>query len=307
MNFQLNKRCVLAVTSVVAALMCSLPSASSTDNEAARYVSDLSNQEKKEMAKPLHQDASEPEEPFNVLANIYSVGAKNIGVYLITTDQGHILIDSGTREMQSLVIDNIKRLGFKPSDIHILLATHAHFDHVQAHSAIQNETKAKVFAMEGDAQALRQGKDLSPLGFEGWPKVKVDRVLKHGDVVSLGGVNLTATQVPGHTPGCTVWSLTASESDRQYDVAVFGCRGPNAGVQLQGNPQFPDLIQETLLGFDRLAELSPDIYISNHPGADIARWGDALKVGARPHPLLEQQPWDEMVAKTKAQFMTRYE
>src|SRR6266436_23132 len=138
----------------------------------------------------FHGEMSQPVEPFRIIGNIYYVGARNIASYLITTPQGDIMIDTGTKEMHSVILANIAKLGFKPQNIKILLSGHAHFDHVQGHAALQKATGAKVMALCDDAAALSSGKDRSPLGDEGLEPVRVDRVLKDGDTVSLGGTTL---------------------------------------------------------------------------------------------------------------------
>src|SRR5262249_28827399 len=178
----------------------------------------------------IHTTWSAPVEPFHVIGNIYYVGAKNIASYLIVTPQGHILLDTGTKEMEPVVRAGIEKLGYKLSDVKIMLSGHAHFDHVGSHAALQRATHAKVMALGDDAKALDSGKDRSPLGAEGWAPVHVDRVLKDGDTVSLGGTTMKAVWAPGHTPGCTVWTTNTKEGSRTYSVAFYACAGPNVQV-----------------------------------------------------------------------------
>src|SRR5207245_8530530 len=123
--------------------------------------------------------------PFHIVGNIYYVGARNIASYLITTPEGHIMIDTGTNEMHQVILANVAKLGFKLQDIKILLSGHAHFDHVQGHAAMKRATGAKVMALGEDAAALSAGMDQSPLGDEGWDPVKVARVLTDGDTMSV--------------------------------------------------------------------------------------------------------------------------
>src|SRR5215510_8305573 len=173
-----------------------------------------------EQRAQFHGPYSQPEEPFRVVGNIYYVGAKNIASYLITTPQGHILVDTGTIEMTPVITANVQKLGFSLRDIKIMLSSHAHFDHVGGHAAMQKATGAQVMAMRFDAEALEAGMDKSPLGDEGWPPVKVDRVLANGDTVTLGGSTLHAVWAPGHTPGCTVWTTSVTDAGRDYPVAI---------------------------------------------------------------------------------------
>jgi len=231
----------------------------------------------------------------------------NIASYLITTPQGHILIDSGMNEMHDVIKNNVEKLGFKTSDIKIMLSSHAHFDHIGGHAAMKKLTGARVMAIKQDADALEAGKDLSPLGDEGWPAVKVDRVLKDGDTVALGGTTLRAVWAPGHTPGCTVWTTTVPDAGRTYAVAIFGCGGPNGGVKVVGNQRFPSLVNDTLSTFRKLKMLKPDIYVTGHPQMLFAGKIERMTANERPHPLLDpgSAAWTKMLDDAQAAFEKR--
>ena len=261
--------------------------------------------EKLEIGMRWHNEMAEMLDPFTVVGNVHYVGARNIGVYLITTDEGHILLDTGVREMHEGLKANIQALGFRVEDVEIMLATHAHFDHVQGHEAMRLATGARVLAVGEDAEALRLGQDISPLGFEGWDPVAEVTTLAHGDTITLGGTVLNAHQIPGHTQGCTVWTTTVIDQGSDFDIAFMGCAGPNGIVQLRGNETFPDLIDQTLLGFQRLHGISPDLWLSNHPLDEFDGKIEALKSGQRPLPLLDQQPWEDMVAGLERSFRAR--
>src|SRR5215813_4241286 len=195
-------------------------------------------------------------EAFRVIGNIYWVGGE-YGSYLITTPQGHILLDTGVSEMHDVIVSNVKKLGFKVEDIKIMLASHAHFDHVQGHAAMKKLTGAQVMALGGDAAALEAGQDNSAGGFRGMIAVHVDRVIKDGDTVSLGGVTLSDLWVPGHTQGATLWMTTVSEGGKNYSVAFRGGEIPNAGVQLIGNPRHPKVVEDTMMTLQRMKSLQP--------------------------------------------------
>jgi metallo-beta-lactamase class B len=253
-----------------------------------------------------HGRHSEGVEPFRIVGNIYYVGARNIASYLITTPKGHILIDSGTREMHNVVLSSVEKLGFKVRDIKILLCGHTHFDHVQGHAAMQKATGAKVMAMREDALALMAGMDLSPIADEGWDPVKVDRVLKDGDTVTLGGTTLRALWTPGHTPGCTTWTTTVQEKDRPYSVFIGSCvTGPNAWVKLIGNPKFPDLAEQAQRTFQILKTMKPDIYLLENPESEFAGKIERMKAGERPHPLLGPEAFTKLVTDVEANFHMR--
>jgi metallo-beta-lactamase class B len=253
----------------------------------------------------LHGSWSEPVEPFRVVGNIYYVGAKNIASYLITTARGHILLDTGTREMEPVVAGNIEKLGFQRKDIKILLSGHAHFDHVQGHAAMQRATGAKVMALGDDAVALETGTDRSPIGAEGWEPVHVDRVLKDGDTVELGGTTMKAIWAPGHTPGCTVWTTTVTEKAKPYAVLFYACAGPNAGVQVVGNPKFPRLAEQSMASFQKLAPQKPDIVLLMHPQEQFKDKIEPIKAGATPHPLYNPEGWHKLMQDAQADLQKR--
>ena len=245
-------------------------------------------------------------EPFRIVGNIHYVGAANIASYLITTPEGHILIDTGMTEMHDVIRNNVATLGFKTADIKIMLSSHAHFDHIAGHAAMKKLTGAQVMAMVGDAEALESGKDNSALGAIGWEPVKVDRVLKHGDTVSLGGTTLRAIHAPGHTQGATTWVTTVDDRGRKYVVAFLGGTTPNGGVPLLNNPRHKTVIEDTERMFQRLkAETPPDIYLVGHPQALFAGKVAAIKSGAMPHPLLGADAWTKQIADAEAAFKKR--
>lgn len=249
---------------------------------------------------------SAPAEPFRIVGNIHYVGGVNIASYLITTPQGHILLDTGMNEMHDVIKNNVEKLGFKTSEIKIMLSSHAHFDHIEGHALMQRLTKAQVMAMEGDAEALESGKDNSALGAIGWEPVTVSRVLKHGDTVALGGTTLRALRTAGHTQGATTWFTTVDEKGRQYRVAFLGGTTPNGGVPLFNNPRHKNVIADTERTFKILkSEQPPDIYLQGHPQAAFAGKVDRIKAGEMPHPLLNSEAWTRQLTEGEANFQKR--
>jgi metallo-beta-lactamase class B len=249
---------------------------------------------------------SAPVEPFKIVGNIHYVGGANIASYLITTPQGHILIDTGMKEMHEVIKNSVAKLGFKTSDIKIMLSSHAHFDHIEGHAMMQKLTGAQVMAMAGDAEALAAGKDNSALGAIGWEKVKVDRVLKHGDTVSLGGMTLRALHTPGHTQGATTWMTAVEDKGRRYTVGFLGGTTPNGGVPLFDNPRHKSVIEDTQRTFQTLkGESPPDIFLIGHPQAMFMGKVERIKAGDLPHPLLNADAWTKQIVDGEANFAKR--
>lgn len=211
------------------------------------------------------QGTAKAPEPFRVMGNIYFVGGE-YGSYLITTPQGHILLDTGSARMHDLIVSNVEKLGFKVRDIRIMVSSHAHWDHVEGHAAMKRVTGAQVVALGGDAVALRTGRDNSAIGARNFEPVAVDRVIEDGDTVTLGGVTLRALWTSGHTQGATMWMTTVQESGRTYSVAFRGGEVPNAGSPLVNNPRHPTVVADTKRTLQRLKALTPpDLFLHNHP------------------------------------------
>ncbi len=283
---------------IIGALAVSIASASAQTSQPAMYSPEWYEQ----FAGPY----SAPAEPFRVVGNIYFVGAANIASYLIATPEGHILIDTGMKEMHEVIKNNVQKLGFKMTDIKIMLETQAHFDHIEGHWLMQRVTGAQVIAVEGDAESLASGKDTSALGARGWEAVKVDRVLKHGDTVTLGGTTMRALHDPGHTQGSTTWMMSVEDKGRTYSVGFLSSMTPNDGVPLINNPRHKNVINDTRLGFTRLkAEKPPDIYLVAHPRAMFEGKIERMKAGETPHPLLNSAEWVKAIANAEAAFDKR--
>lgn len=213
----------------------------------------------------------EPVEPIRIVGNIHYVGTRDLAVYLITTPAGHILLDGAMPESPALVEASIRKLGFKPEDIRILLTTQAHIDHVGTMAHFKKLTKGKVQATAYDADLLKSGGkadylfgDSAKLHFE---PVTADRVLKDGETISLGGFELTVRATPGHTRGCSTYLATVTEGGRAYRVVFPGSASVNAGTRLVVNPSYPGIADDYKKTFRYLESLQPDIFLSAHASA----------------------------------------
>jgi acetyl esterase/lipase len=214
------------------------------------------------------QGPSDWYEPFpahKVIGNVYYVGSKDLATYLITTPEGHILINSGLEHTVPLIDEAVKSLGFKLSDVKILLASHAHSDHVAGLALLQKLTGAKVYVMRGDDRVIASGGKGQYLYTNSrWEPCKVDRVLEDGNVVKLGGVTLVARRTPGHTRGCTTWTWRVEDGGKKYDVVVIGSPNVNPGYQLVNNKDYPDIAADFARTFDVLKSLPCDVFLGAH-------------------------------------------
>src|SRR5262245_1559930 len=273
---------------------------------AAEPLRPIQNQgQGQDRAQNQAQAQPQPVEPFRIIGNIYWVGGE-YGSYLITTPAGHILHDTGTNEMHDTIVSNVKKLGFEVKDIKIMISSHAHFDHVQGHPQMQKLTGAQVVALGGDAAALEAGVDNSAGGFRGMQQVHVDRVIKDGDTVTLGGTTLRALWVPGHTQGATIWNMNVQENGRTYSVAFRGGETPNAGVPLFDNPRHPKVVEDTKFTLEMLKALQPpDLFLHNHHQNLGRPLNPALPVNSRCTTCLDAQAFKEMVVRSEQSFLQR--
>jgi metallo-beta-lactamase class B len=216
----------------------------------------------------LGQDPPDWHEPFpahKVIGNVYYVGSKDLATYLITTPEGHILINSGLERTVPLIQKSVESLGFKMTDVKIILASHAHWDHVEGHAPLQRATGAKVYVMHGDDQTVASGgKGQYFYPNSRWEPCKVDRVLKDRDEVKLGGVTLVARLTPGHTPGCTTWTWRVEKGGKTYSVVVVGSPNVNPGYQLVNNKQYPEIAADFAKTFEVLKSLPCDVFLGAH-------------------------------------------
>ena len=178
---------------------------------------------------------TEPFPPFRIAGNLYYVGSKGLANYLITTPQGHILINSDLEANVPMIRASVEKLGFKFSDIKILLISHAHWDHDAGSATIKQLTGAKYMVMDADVPVVESGgKTDFQYGSDPdalYPPTKVDRVLHDGDEVKLGDAVLVAHLTPGHTKGCTTWTMKVKEGGKTYNVVIVG--SPNVNRRLQ--------------------------------------------------------------------------
>jgi metallo-beta-lactamase class B len=204
---------------------------------------------------------------YKVIGEIYYVGADDITSYLITTPQGHIILNSGYAETVPIIRDNVRKLGFRLEDVKILLNGQAHYDHVAGQRDLQNLTHAKIYSSAKDAPVLESGGAKDPRwGKEQtYPPVKVDHIVGDGEKVTLGGVTLVAHLTPGHSLGCTTYTMTVIENGKPLEVVFVGGTSINPGVRLVKEPTtWPGIAADFEEGFRVLRGLKCDVFLGAH-------------------------------------------
>jgi metallo-beta-lactamase class B len=205
-----------------------------------------------------------PFPPHLVIGNVYYVGTAGLASFLITTPQGHILVNSGFDRTVPLVRDAVAKLGFRFSDIRIIVNSQAHDDHVAGMALAREYSGAQVMVMEPDDAVVRDGGKGDPYYTTLWKPCPVARVLHNGDEVKLGGTTLVAHRTPGHTPGCTTWTLEAREGQKSYHVVIVGGTSVNEGFKLVNNKKYPDIADDYERTFRVLRSLACDVFLGAH-------------------------------------------
>ena len=247
--------------------------------------------------------ADGPFPPHKVVSNIYYVGSRDISSYLVTTPEGHVIINSGFEETVPLIRGSVESLGFKLSDVKVLLSSHAHSDHVAGHGLLQELTGAKVFVMKGDDGVIKSGGKGQYLYTDSrWRPCPVDRVLKDGDKVELGGTTLVARRTPGHTRGCTTWTCRVTENGKKYDVVIVGSPNVNPGYELVNNSFYPDIADDYAKGFAILKKLPCDFFLGAHGKYyGMHEKYDNLK-GAKQSPFIDPKGYLAYITEREATF-----
>jgi metallo-beta-lactamase class B len=214
------------------------------------------------------QNWRESIEPFHIAGPIYYVGTKGLGVYLIETTAGLILLNGAMPGSTSTLVGSIRKAGFDPKNIRLLLISHAHVDHVGTLADFKRLTNGSVVVMESDVALLQSGgKDdylfatKHGMHFEG---VKADKRIKDGETVTLGDVNMRAHLTPGHTRGTTTWVTTVQERGQKLNVVFADGTGINRGTRFIKNESYRGITSDYKRTFAVLENFRPDIFLSFH-------------------------------------------
>ncbi|HEU0096766.1 MAG TPA: subclass B3 metallo-beta-lactamase [Rhizomicrobium sp.] len=243
-----------------------------------------------------------PQKPFHIIGNLYYVGMAGVSAFLIKTSDGLILTDGGLPESAPVIEKNIQALGFKLSDVKILLNSHAHFDHSGGLARLKKDTGAKFTASAGDKPFLESGHiTFGPSAKIDTTPIHVDHVVKDGDSIALGGVTLTAHVTPGHTKGCTTWTMPLTDGGKTYKVMFF-CSISVAGNPLIADTAYPNIQDDYKASFARLNAMQADIFLAPHGvqfdlDAKLAK----MKPGA-PNPFIDPGELHRFLAKAKSDY-----
>lgn len=210
----------------------------------------------------------QPFPPFRIAGNLYYIGSRGLASYLVTTSEGHILINTNLEESVPMLRASIEKLGFKYTDVKIVLISHAHFDHNAGSALIQKQTGAKYMVMAEDVSVVESGgkTDFQYGNDKGayYPPTKVDRTLRDKDEVKLGDAVLVAHLTAGHTKGCTTWTMKVREGAKTYDAVIVCSPNVNPGYKLVDNAAYPGIADDYARMFKTLASLPCDLFLGAH-------------------------------------------
>jgi metallo-beta-lactamase class B len=247
---------------------------------------------------------TEPIAPFRIADRLYYVGSRDLAAYLIDGGSGLILLDAGLPEFAPKLLENVRSLGFDPKRIRLLLSSQAHFDHAGGLAAIQAATGATMAASQEDAALLaRGGKGDFTWGDElPYPALKVGRIVRDGENVTVGGATLTAHLTPGHTKGCTTWTMPVKIGGRT-ETAAFLCGTSAPGYKLVGNAGYPTIVEDYRRTFAKLRSLPCRVFLGAH-GSYFGLDAKRAKLASRPaqNPFVDPEGCQRHVDRAEKAF-----
>jgi metallo-beta-lactamase class B len=241
-----------------------------------------------------------------IIGPVYYVGTTDLACFLITSSKGHILINTGLADSTTQIRKNIESLGFKPTDVKILLTNQAHFDHVAAMAEMKKQTGAEVMATEGDKPALEDGgRSDFFLGEEyRFAPVKVDAVLTDGQVIQIGDLRLNTHVTPGHTRGSVTYSMRVRENGRDYNV-VFANIGSVIGAKLLNNAKYPSIAKDFERSYRVQRALACDVFLAAH-GSQY-RMTLKYKPAYSPDAFVDPEGYKSAIAQAENKFKEQLE
>ncbi len=238
---------------------------------------------------------------FNIIDDVYYVGSTEVGSHLVTSGEGHLLIDTCNPGDGPCILSGIRMLGFKPGDIKYIVTTHGHHDHVGGTKMIAEETGAKTCVGEADVEAVEKG-STTRAGLMGFATFSVDKKLEDGDIIALGDKEIQVTHTLGHTPGCISIGFNVNHRGRPHYVFLFGGAGLNVFEEMNlKRGIYGGTVQQFGRTLDRLDTLSVDVWLGSHPNQnDTFGKLELLQKGVEPNPYIDPSGWKAFLKGLRA-------
>jgi metallo-beta-lactamase class B len=255
-----------------------------------------------------------PRQPFRIAGNLYYVGARDVTSFLLTGPKGHVLIDGGYPGTAPMIQKNIAALGFRITDVKILLNSHAHFDHAGGLAALQQASGAQLWVSEADAGMISSGgishRNMAPInwfiysGLMRYPTPRINHQFKDGAQISLGPIRLTAHVTAGHTPGCTTWAFPVRDGGRELLAVSVGSLSLPMPTSLFNWTYDAPLRRELQRSYATLRSLPTDIYLSSHARPFSLKRKAEERAASQDSvaPFLDRKGYLEDVAKAEVAF-----
>jgi metallo-beta-lactamase class B len=253
----------------------------------------------------VFQSWNQPFKPLRIVGNVHYVGASGVSSYLITSPEGHVLIDTGFEQTVPIIRENVKTLGFRMEDIKFILASHAHVDHTGGHALAKELTGARIVMSEADAALLASGgKDDFMDEVMAYRQAKADRIVRDGEQIKLGNIVLIAHLTPGHTKGCTTWTMVAEEEGQRHNVVFFGSTSVLA--KLVNNAKYPEIARDYAATFRKLKALPCDVFLAPH-ASFFGLEEKAREVGAGKNPFVDAKAFQRYIGTAEQNFLKQLE
>jgi metallo-beta-lactamase class B len=249
----------------------------------------------------MFQSWNQPFKPLRIIGNVHYVGASGVSSYLITSPEGHVLIDTGFEQTVPIISENVKTLGFRMEEIKFILASHAHVVHTGGHARTKELTGAQIVMSEADAALLASGGKNDFLD-EAMPyrPVRADQIVREGERIKLGNIILTAHLTPGHTKGCTTWTMVAEDGGQRRNVVFFGSTSVLA--KLVNNSKYPEIARDYAATFRKLKALPCDVFLAPH-ASFFGLEEKAREIGAGKNPFVDANAFQQYVATAEQNFL----
>ncbi|HCW06088.1 MAG TPA: subclass B3 metallo-beta-lactamase [Cytophagales bacterium] len=258
--------------------------------------------------KAFSEEWSKPYPPFRIVGNLYYVGTYDLACYLITTQQGHILINTGLANSESQIESNVKKLGFRFSDIKILLTTQAHFDHVGAMASIKKKTQAKMMVDEKDASTLKDG-GRSDYFFGGdasaFEPIEPDRLLKDREIISLGDMQLTLLHHPGHTKGSCSFLFIVKDDQKSYQVLIVNMPSIIVDGKLSEVTKYPEMSSDYAYTLKAMKGISFDVWLASHTSQFNMHLKHKSGDGYNPKVFIDRKGYDQALAELQKDYHSK--
>ncbi|HEV2570053.1 subclass B3 metallo-beta-lactamase [Sphingomonas sp.] len=248
-----------------------------------------------------------PVAPFRIADNLYYVGTADLAAYLVVDPEGMILLDGGLPQSAPLILDSIRQLGFDPKRVRFLINSQAHYDHAGGLAELKRATRARLLASAPDAELLERGGsgDFAFGDTLTYPPVKVDSLTKDGARLTLGRIRMTAHVTPGHTRGCTSWTLQVRVDERMRN-ALFICGASAPGYRLRDNPAYPWIMDDFRRSFAKWRSLDCEVFLGAHASYFGMTEKRARMAPGRPNPFLDKEGCAAFLDKSEARIEAQH-